>query len=195
MAHKKKNIQADISRSWLLFAATKVDNFDKAAASGADQLVLATTKDVPLRGDMATVTVPVGVDRWLVVARSPAPLVGSFASLVPWMLLIVGLATALLAGAVVEEVAIAVGRVLADAALILDPEQIVIGGSLTRAAPSIVTRVGEIVAAELEPVGGAVPLIRAAKLGDDDGARGAIAALFRQSPLLAGYPGPVGSNR
>jgi predicted NBD/HSP70 family sugar kinase len=32
------------------------------------------------------------------------------------------------------------------------------------------------------------PLIRAARLGDDDGARGAIAASFRQSPLLAGYP-------
>jgi predicted NBD/HSP70 family sugar kinase len=97
------------------------------------------------------------------------------------------------AGAVIDEIATAVGRVLADASLILDPEQIVIGGSLTRAAPVIVTRAAAIVAAELAPVSGAVPLIRAAKLGDDDGARGAIAALFRQSPLLAGYPGPVGS--
>jgi citrate lyase subunit beta / citryl-CoA lyase len=40
MSSKKKHIPAEISRSWLLFAATKVDNFDKAAASGADQLVL-----------------------------------------------------------------------------------------------------------------------------------------------------------
>ena len=94
--------------------------------------------------------------------------------------------------AAIERIAAAVGRVLADAALILDPEQIVIGGSLTRAAPLIVERAGAVVTAELTPSGG-VPLIRAARLGDDDGARGAIAALFRQSPLLAGYPSPVGS--
>jgi predicted NBD/HSP70 family sugar kinase len=94
---------------------------------------------------------------------------------------------------VVDEVAAAVGRVLADAALILNPDQIVIGGSLTRAAPMIVEKAGAVVTAELVPVAGAGPLIRAAKLGDDDGARGAIAALFRQSPLLAGYPGTVGS--
>ncbi|MFB9333794.1 hypothetical protein [Actinoplanes octamycinicus] len=31
------------------------------------------------------------------------------------------------------------------------------------------------------------PQVRAARLGDDDGARGAVAALYRQSPLLAGY--------
>lgn len=97
------------------------------------------------------------------------------------------------AGAVIDDVATAVGRVLADASLILDPEQIVIGGSLTRAAPGIVTKAAAILARELQPVSGSVPVVRAAKLGDDDGARGAIAALFRQSPLLAGYPGPVGS--
>ena len=69
-----------------------------------DQLVLATTREVPLRGTVATVTVHVGVDQWLVVAHSPRPLVGAFASFVPWLLLIVGLATALLACAVVEVV-------------------------------------------------------------------------------------------
>ena len=95
--------------------------------------------------------------------------------------------------AAVELVATAVGRVLADAALILNPEQIVIGGRLVAAAPGIVARAGAIVEAELVPVGGGRPLIRAARLGDDDGARGAIAALFRQSPLLAGYPEALGS--
>jgi citrate lyase subunit beta / citryl-CoA lyase len=40
MPHKHKVVPADISRSWLLFAATKPDEFDKAAASGTDQLVL-----------------------------------------------------------------------------------------------------------------------------------------------------------
>jgi predicted NBD/HSP70 family sugar kinase len=85
--------------------------------------------------------------------------------------------------AAMDRVADAVGRVLAHAALVIDPEQIVIGGPLPHAVPAIVTRAAEVVAAE-----GATPLIRAARLGDDDGARGAIAASFRQSPLLAGYP-------
>jgi citrate lyase subunit beta/citryl-CoA lyase len=40
MTSKKKHIPAEISRSWLLFAATKPDSFDKALASGTDQLVL-----------------------------------------------------------------------------------------------------------------------------------------------------------
>ena len=39
MTSKKKHIPADISRSWLLFAATKPESFDKALASGTDQLV------------------------------------------------------------------------------------------------------------------------------------------------------------
>jgi predicted NBD/HSP70 family sugar kinase len=96
--------------------------------------------------------------------------------------------------AAMEGVGDALGRVLADAALILDPEQIVIGGPLPHAAPGIVERVGAVVEAELISVGGprrssAGPLIRAARLGDDAGARGAIAACFRQSPLLTDYPG------
>ncbi|GAA2486818.1 transcriptional regulator [Winogradskya humida] len=93
----------------------------------------------------------------------------------------------------IERVATAVGRVLADAALILNPEQIVIGGRLVRAAPGIVARAGAIVEAELVPAGGDRPRIRAARLGDDDGALGAIAALFKPSPLLAGYPEAAGS--
>jgi predicted NBD/HSP70 family sugar kinase len=89
---------------------------------------------------------------------------------------------------VIDRAAAAVGRVLAGAALILNPEQIVIGGSLTHAAPRIVALAGAVVDAELLSVGGERPLIRAARLGDDDGARGAIVALFRQSPLLTDYP-------
>lgn len=91
--------------------------------------------------------------------------------------------------AAMDRVGAALGRVLADAALILNPEQIVIGGPLPAADPGIVIRAGEVVAAELSSIGGAGPVIRAARLGDDDGARGAIVACFRQSPLLAGYPG------
>jgi citrate lyase subunit beta/citryl-CoA lyase len=40
MTSKKKHIPAQISRSWLLFAATKPESFDKAMLSGTDQLVL-----------------------------------------------------------------------------------------------------------------------------------------------------------
>ena len=40
MSSKKMNITAEISRSWLLYAATKPEGFGKALASGTDQLVL-----------------------------------------------------------------------------------------------------------------------------------------------------------
>jgi predicted NBD/HSP70 family sugar kinase len=96
--------------------------------------------------------------------------------------------------AALDQVAHAVGRVLAQAAQILDPEEIVIGGTLASAAPGIVARAGRVVAGEMVAAAGAGPLIRAARLGDDDGARGAITALFRQSPLLADYPSLAGST-
>jgi len=70
----------------------------------ADHLVLATTRRVPLADPHASVSVAVGVDQWLVVVHSPRPLVGSFATMVPWLLLLGGLGTALLAGAVVETI-------------------------------------------------------------------------------------------
>ena len=68
------------------------------------RLVLATSRQVATGRSAARVLVPVGVDRWLVVATSPRPLAGSFATAVPWLLLIIGLATALLCSAMVEVV-------------------------------------------------------------------------------------------
>lgn len=102
------------------------------------------------------------------------------------------LAGALAAGdpratAAVDLAADALGRVLADAALVLSPARIVVAGDLPRVAPRVVQRVAEVVGAELEPVAGARPVVRAAHLDDEDGARGAIAALYQASPLLAGY--------
>jgi diguanylate cyclase (GGDEF)-like protein len=67
-------------------------------------LVLSTTRDVPTGRSAATVRVKVGVDEWLVVASSTRPLAGSFANAVPWLLLVVGLATALLVSAMIEVV-------------------------------------------------------------------------------------------
>jgi predicted NBD/HSP70 family sugar kinase len=98
------------------------------------------------------------------------------------------------AKAVVDDVSRAVGRALAGASLILDPVLIVIGGPLTRVVGCLVEKVSEIVAAEVVPVGGHVPVVRAARLGDDDGTRGAIAAVIRESSLLASYPGSAGSG-
>ncbi len=97
------------------------------------------------------------------------------------------------AAAVLDEAADAVGEVLAAAALVLDPAQIVVGGRLTRCWPGVVDRVAATIA---ERIGTGVAgfddkagqrIVRAARLGDEDGALGAIAALYRQTPLLAGY--------
>jgi predicted NBD/HSP70 family sugar kinase len=100
------------------------------------------------------------------------------------------LGTAPAVDAVVAEAAGAVARVLAAAALVLDPALIVVGGKLPRAVPGFVERVDAILAGQLCPAT-ARPAIRAARLGDDDGALGAIAALYHQTPLLDGYPEPV----
>jgi predicted NBD/HSP70 family sugar kinase len=89
--------------------------------------------------------------------------------------------------AAVEAAADALAEVLADAALVLSPARVVIAGPLVRLAPSIVDRVAEVVAAELAGTGSGRPTVRAARLDDEDGVSGAIAALYQQSPLLVGY--------
>ncbi len=89
--------------------------------------------------------------------------------------------------AAVDRAADLLGRVLADAALMLSPARVVIGGQLPVLAPYVVDRVAAIIATELEAVGTGLPTVRAARLDDEDGARGAIAALYHQSPLLAEY--------
>ncbi|UWZ57153.1 ROK family transcriptional regulator [Dactylosporangium aurantiacum] len=93
------------------------------------------------------------------------------------------------AAAVLDEAAVAVGQVLAAAALVLDPARIVVGGRLTRCWPGVVDRIAATVAerAGARVAGGGDRVVRAARLGDEDGALGAIAVLYRQAPLLAGY--------
>ncbi|GAA2430233.1 ROK family transcriptional regulator [Actinomadura vinacea] len=81
----------------------------------------------------------------------------------------------------------AVGRVLGVASLILDPADIVIGGEITRVAPAVLQQAAATIAIEHFP-GVAKPVVRRAELSDDDGALGALAALFHSSPLLAAYP-------
>lgn len=91
------------------------------------------------------------------------------------------------ATAAIDRAADLLGRVLADAALMLSPACVVIGGELPVLAPYVVDRIAAIIATELEAVGTGLPTVRAALLGDEDGARGAIAALYHSSPLLAEY--------
>lgn len=87
---------------------------------------------------------------------------------------------------VLRAAATALGRVLGSAAVMLNPAEIVIGGEIAQLAPVILEQVITSVAWELIAVD-ATPRIRVARFGDDDGALGAIAAVFHQSPLLDGY--------
>jgi predicted NBD/HSP70 family sugar kinase len=89
---------------------------------------------------------------------------------------------------VLRDVGDALGRVLGSVAVALNPEEIVIGGEVVQIADVIFEQAIATIAYELLPVPEAAPHIRLAQLGDDDGALGAIAALFHQSPLLAIYP-------
>ena len=88
---------------------------------------------------------------------------------------------------VLREAGAATGRVLAATAMALNPAEIVIGGGIVRVAPVILQQAVATITYELFP-GAELPSVRAARLSDDDGALGALAALFHSSPLLAGYP-------
>jgi predicted NBD/HSP70 family sugar kinase len=81
----------------------------------------------------------------------------------------------------------AVGRVLGAASMVLNPADIVIGGEITRVAPAMVQQAAATIAFEHFPRV-AKPVVRTAQLSDDDGALGALAALFHNSPILAAYP-------
>ena len=88
---------------------------------------------------------------------------------------------------VLREVGTDLGRVLAAVSMAVNPSDVVIGGEISRVAPVIVEQARSTLAYELFP-GAGPPHVRGAHLSDDDGALGALAALFHSSPLLAGYP-------
>lgn len=92
---------------------------------------------------------------------------------------------------VLREAGMAVGRVLGTAAMTLNPDEIVLGGEIIQVAPALLRQVADTVTYELSWRTDAAPVIRPALLSDDGGARGAIAALFHESPLLAGYEANV----
>jgi signal transduction histidine kinase len=68
-------------------------------------LVVTTTSHLPLSGITVEQPVPVGADTWSIVAGITHPLVGSLASAMPWLILVLGLLAAGLITAVVETLA------------------------------------------------------------------------------------------
>ena len=96
---------------------------------------------------------------------------------------------------VLREVGSTVGRVLGAAAMTLNPREVVIGGEIVRIAPVLVEQAAATLRYELYSIPSDQPhIVRAAQLRDSDGALGAIAAIFHQSPLLAGYPDPAAAG-
>ena len=69
------------------------------------RLVITTTAQLPLSGQVDRRMVKVGTQHWLLEARSRVPLVGSFAASAPWTVLAAGLVAALLATLLVETLA------------------------------------------------------------------------------------------
>lgn len=96
---------------------------------------------------------------------------------------------------VLRDAASALGRVLASAATTLNPSLIIVGGEIVRLAPVLLGYVRATLRYELFPGADVDATVRPSALGDDDGALGAIAALFHQSPLLAGYPDATAADR
>jgi predicted NBD/HSP70 family sugar kinase len=90
--------------------------------------------------------------------------------------------------AVLRDVGATLGRVLGATAMVLNPDEVVIGGEIVHVAPVIVEQAAATLRFELYSIPASEPVVvRAAQLRDSDGAVGAIAALFHQSPLLAEY--------
>jgi hypothetical protein len=68
------------------------------------QVVVTTTKDLPLAGRVRYSAFPVGASHWLLAVSSPQPLVGTVAAWAPWLALIVGIAASVLIAATLEQV-------------------------------------------------------------------------------------------
>jgi serine phosphatase RsbU (regulator of sigma subunit) len=68
------------------------------------QVVVTTTKDLPLAGRVHYLAFPVGASHWLLAVSSAQPLVATVAAWAPWIALIVGLAASALIAATLEQV-------------------------------------------------------------------------------------------
>lgn len=96
---------------------------------------------------------------------------------------------------VVRQVGTTIGHVLGGVAMTLNPREVVIGGEIVHAAPVIIEQAAATLRYEVYSIPTDQPhIVRPGQLRDTDGALGAIAATFHQSPLLAGYPEPSGHS-
>jgi serine phosphatase RsbU (regulator of sigma subunit) len=75
-----------------------------ASRSVPAQVVVTTTKDLPLAGRVHYLAFPVGASHWLLAVSSAQPLVGTVAAWAPWIALVVGLAASALIAAALEQV-------------------------------------------------------------------------------------------
>jgi serine phosphatase RsbU (regulator of sigma subunit) len=75
-----------------------------ASRSVPTQVVVTTTKDLPLAGRVHYLRFPVGASHWLLAVSSAQPLVGTVAAWAPWIALSVGLAASALIAATLEQV-------------------------------------------------------------------------------------------
>lgn len=90
-----------------------------------------------------------------------------------------------------DHVARDVGRVLGAAAMVLNPDLIVIGGRVPTEHPGILARIEVAVQESTAGSAGSRPEVRAAVCGPFAGALGSLIAAIHESPLLAGYDGTV----
>jgi predicted NBD/HSP70 family sugar kinase len=94
-----------------------------------------------------------------------------------------------------DEAGTALGIALAGCAVVLNPEEIIIGGEIVRIAPRLLDAVSAALRNELIPIIESTPSVVAARGGDETGAMGGIIALLHRSPLLAGYQEPTVVSR
>ena len=73
-----------------------------ASTARPDQLVVTTTRPLPLSGPVVDTLLPIGSSKWLVLTAAKAPLAGAWPNALPWILLGVGLLLAISLGGVVE---------------------------------------------------------------------------------------------
>ena len=86
-----------------------------------------------------------------------------------------------------DRVARAIGGVLGAAAMIMDPDLIIVGGRVPEAHPDLLARIEQSVRENAGGTAGTPPEVLPAVCGPYAGARGSLIAAVHESPLLAGY--------
>jgi serine phosphatase RsbU (regulator of sigma subunit) len=95
-------VKAPREASTAPFEELKVVLYDSSRPASA-QVLVTTTKDLPLAGHVRYLAFPVGASHWLLAVSSAQPLVGTVAAWAPWIALIVGLAASALIAATLEQ--------------------------------------------------------------------------------------------